>query len=87
MDRSEWTEVTSGAPQGTVLVPLPFTIFVKSLNSNIASRLWKFADDIKLAKPITSEDKKALQSDLNVLFNWTEICSWNVEKCKVSRGT
>lgn len=84
--QSEWAEVKSGVPQGTVLAPLLFIIFVNSLDNNLSSRLWKFADDIKLAKAITSdEDMKTLQSDLNILFNWSRKwqMEFNVEKCKV----
>ena len=81
-----WKEVRSGVPQGTVLAPLFFIIFVNLIDSDLTSRLWKFADDIKLARVISSDsDKSALQIDLDNLFEWT--VQWqmefNVKKCKV----
>ena len=50
--KSEWVEVMSGVPQGTVLAPLFFIIFVNSLDSKLTSKVWKFADDLKLVKAI-----------------------------------
>ena len=63
-----------------------FIIFVNLIDANLTSRLWKFADDIKLAKAIASDgDKRALQTYLDTLFNWTEEwqIGFNVDKCKV----
>ena len=57
--QADWMAVKSGVPQGTVLAPLFFIIFVNLIDSNLTSRLWKFADDIKLAREIASDrDKK-----------------------------
>ena len=73
-------------PQGTVLAPLLFISFVNLIDSNLTSKLRKFADDIKLASEIGSdEDKRALQLDLDTLLHWTEEwqMEFNVDKCKV----
>lgn len=84
--QSKWVEVKSGVPQGTVLAPIFFIIFVNSLDSNLTSKVWKFADDLKIAREIRSnEDSEGLQSDLNKLSEWTK--NWqmefNIQKCKV----
>ena len=84
--QADWVDVKSGVPQGTVLAPLFFIIFVNLMDAYLTSRLWKFADDIKLAKAIASDgDKRALQTDLDTLFNWAEEwqMGFNVDKCKV----
>ncbi|MDJ0596593.1 MAG: reverse transcriptase family protein [Pleurocapsa sp. MO_226.B13] len=84
--KSEWAEVTSGVPQGSVLGPLLFVIYINDLDTSIQSSLSKFADDTKIGSVIESEDDvNKLQRDLNKLCEWTE--KWqmrfNTDKCKV----
>jgi hypothetical protein len=84
--RSKWTSVLSGVPQGSILGPLLFLIFINDIDEGIISRLLKFADDTKLAGAVmTEDDVKKLQDDLNRLYQWS--IDWqmlfNVDKCKV----
>jgi len=83
---SKWDRVRSGVPQGSVLGPLLFIIFVNDLGVNIGSKIFKFADDTKLVRPICGvNDSIEIQRDLDRLMAWAGKwgMSFNVSKCKV----
>ncbi|KXJ16916.1 putative RNA-directed DNA polymerase from transposon X-element [Exaiptasia diaphana] len=72
-DFSNPTKVQSGVPQGTVLSPLFFLLFVNDIGQNLSpkTKLRLFADDTAVYRSITTEDDvKTLQNDLNQLFLW-----------------
>ncbi|KAF2353570.1 Reverse transcriptase domain [Trinorchestia longiramus] len=78
--------VTSGVPQGRVLGPLLFIIYINHLDVGIISKINKFADDTKLChRAFTERDRATIQSDLNRLLHWTETwqMNFNTEKCSV----
>ena len=81
---SNWSEVTSGVPQGSVLGPALFLIYINDIDHEIASSVLKFADDTKIFyKVACPEAAFTLQDDLNKLYDWS--IEWqmlfNSEKC------
>ena len=78
--------VLSGVPQGSVLGPLLFLIYINDLLDGISSGGKLFADDSKLFRKISSQtDRQILQEDLNKLHEWSRkwLMSFNEQKCKV----
>jgi hypothetical protein len=70
---SEWDEIESGVPQGSVLGPILFMIFINDLLQRIKNEGKLFADDTKLLGIIKSEmDNIGLQEDLDILKEWTD---------------
>ena len=82
---SKWKSVLSGVPQGSVLGPILFLIYINDLDDDITSKVLKFADDTKVFRKIKSDaDRQHLQDDLNKLIEWSEIWQmlFNFGKCK-----
>ena len=83
---SEWTEVTSGVPQGSVLGPTLFLIYINDIDDGVASTILKFADDTKITRRVASvEDACELQEDHLRMYEWS--VEWqmlfNASKCRV----
>ena len=83
---SGWREVTSGVPQGSVLGPLLFIIYINDLDLGLVSKISKFADDTKMGINADSDAAvKQLQEDLRKVGEWSK--KWqmpfNLDKCKI----
>ncbi|KAH9359808.1 hypothetical protein HPB48_015821 [Haemaphysalis longicornis] len=70
---SSSTAVLAGVPQGSVLGPTLFTIYIDSVTRNLNCIPFLYADDITLLQPIhRPADYTSLQADLDVCHRWTE---------------
>jgi len=68
---SSWLRVLSGVPQGSVLGPILFLIYINDLDNGVQSWILKFADDTKIFSAVNSDpDRTRLQNDLNNLLKW-----------------
>ncbi len=77
-EESHETPVTSGVPQGAVLGPLMFLLFINDIVSNINSEIRLFADDCVLYREVDNPVEQALlQQDLDQLVAWLH--EWQME--------
>ena len=84
-ENSDWANVKSGIPQGSVLGPLLFVAYINDMPKCITSLCNIFADDAKVYRKIQNiNDTTSLQHDLNNMFDWSQ--KWqlpfNETKCK-----
>ena len=82
---SSWKSVLSGVPQGSVLGPILFLVYINDLEEGVTGKILKFADDTKLFRKVKEiGDKQNLQDDIDKLVKWSE--KWqmlfNFGKCK-----
>ena len=63
----------NGVPQGSVLGPLLFLIYINDVDDNITSNVLKFADDTKVFRKVNTDgDKQHLRNNLDKLVKWSE---------------
>ena len=85
---SEWMKVKSGIPQGSVLGPILFVVFINDMPNVVESMCQLFADDAKLFRKVNLRENintSKLQTDVDSLSTWST--KWqlpfNTGKCKV----
>ena len=84
---SDYIDVLSGVPQGTILGPLLFLVFINDIDSDIEnSRVSCYADDTKIAKSVSClSNCQMLQEDLKRICRWNgqNLMSFNKDKLEV----
>jgi retron-type reverse transcriptase len=78
--------VTSGIPQGSVLGPILFVIYINDVPECVNASTYIIADDTKIYKEISCEDDvSGLQADLDQLQKWSDtwLLKFHSNKCKV----
>ena len=80
-----WSMTQAGIPQGSVLGPLLFVLYVNDLPDLTKSNTFLFADDIKIFRAITNKnDQDILQQDLSILEQRNDkwLLKFHPDKCK-----
>ena len=88
--KSDWAPVLSGVPQGTVLGPLLFSLYINDISSDIESEIRIYADDCVCYREIKDEeDTTKLQRDIDRLGSWAR--NWGMRfqpvKCNMMQLT
>ena len=88
--KSDWAPVLTGVPQGSVLGPLLFSLYINDITEDIDSELRLFADDCVYYRKIKdTEDTVKLQEDIDRLGCWAR--SWGMRfqpvKCNIMQIT
>jgi len=70
---SDWCNILSGVPQGSVLGPLLFVIYINDIDDVVNSKLLKYADDTKIFNKVNSVEKvENLRTNLRSLVSWSK---------------
>ena len=72
-ETSVWSALSSGVPQGSILGPLLFIVYINVLHEKITLTVLKFADDTK----ISSNSQQELQRDLDTAVEWAQ--TWQMQ--------
>ena len=91
-EASDWLTVTSGVPQGSLLRPLFFIVYINDLPAVISkdSSIALHAGDNKMYRVIiTQEDLSAFQSDMDKISDWCKMNKMriNTKECTIMRIT
>ena len=75
---SSWQTINAGVPQGSVLGPLMFLIYINDIGNNLSSTATLFADDTSLSKHIIDDyiSNNEIQDDLDTIQAWAS--KWKV---------
>ncbi len=83
---SDWAPVTSGVPQGSVLGPVLFVIYINDIDLGLNNFIAKFADDTKIGNSVISDcDRQSLQEDFRKISAWSYRWEmpFNINKCHI----
>ena len=86
---SQWSEIKSGVPQGSVIGPILFIIYINDLIDNMTNPCKMYADDTKILARIRKEnevlDTITMQEDIDKVVSWTNtwLMRLNIGKCKI----
>ena len=70
---SSWKPVLRGVPQGSVLGPILFLVYINDLEEGVTCKILKFTDDTKLFRKVKEiGDKQNLQDDIDKFVKWSE---------------
>ena len=84
--KSSWCEVLSGVPQGSVLGPFLFVIFINDLVEGMKNSVKLYADDTKVMSKVSNlNESQLLQKDLQDAYEWSKkwLLDFNLLKCVV----
>ena len=84
--KSTWVDVTSGVPQGSVLGPLLFVLYINDLPEAITCLSKLYADDTKIYQAVNNaKDAEIFQENIKQLWNWS--IEWQLhfhpDKCHI----
>ncbi len=82
----DWSPVTSGVPQGSVLRPVLVVIYIDDIDVGLNNFIVKFADETKIENSVISDrDRQSLQEDLRKISAWSDRWKmpFNVNKCLI----
>ena len=75
---SEWKRVTSGVPQGSILGPIMFLVYINDMPEGVTGYMNMFADDAKIMRRVRNmEECNKLQEDLDKIYEWSK--TWQME--------
>ncbi len=83
---SDWAPVASGVPQGSVLGPVLFVIYINDIDLGLNSFIAKCADDTKIGNSVISDrDRQSLLENLRKISAWFDRWEmpFNVNECHI----